>query len=81
DEFYANYGVVALLGGNTGTQMGGWFRKEVNTVADMNGLKFRIGGIGGKVLAPLGVVAQQIAASDIYPALEKGTIDATEWVG
>jgi TRAP-type mannitol/chloroaromatic compound transport system substrate-binding protein len=81
DDFYAPYGVVAFLGGNTGTQMGGWFRKEVNTVADMNGLKFRIGGIGGKVLAPLGVVSQQIAASDIYPALEKGTIDATEWVG
>ena len=81
DDFYANYGVVSFLGGNTGTQMGGWFRKEVNTLEDLKGLKFRIGGIGGKVLAPLGVVAQQIAASDIYPALEKGTIDATEWVG
>jgi TRAP-type mannitol/chloroaromatic compound transport system substrate-binding protein len=81
DDFFAKYNVVFLLGGNTGTQMGGWFRKEVTSVADLNGLKFRVGGVGGKVLSALGVVTQQIAASDIYPALEKGTIDATEWVG
>jgi TRAP-type mannitol/chloroaromatic compound transport system substrate-binding protein len=61
--------------------MGGWFRKEINTVADLDGLKMRIGGFGGSVVAKLGVVPQQIAGGDIYPALEKGTIDATEWVG
>ena len=81
NDFLANYNAVMLLGGNTGTQMGGWFRKEINTVADLNGLKFRVGGVGGKVLSSLGVVPQQIPAPDIYPALEKGTIDATEWVG
>ena len=61
--------------------MGGWFRKEIKTVADLNGLKMRIGGFAGQVLAKLGVVPQQIAGGDIYPALEKGTIDAAEWVG
>ena len=61
--------------------MGGWFRKEINTVDDLKGLKFRVGGFAGRVLAKLGVVPQQIAAGDIYPALEKGTIDAAEWVG
>ena len=61
--------------------MGGWFRKEIKTVADLNGLKMRIGGFAGKVLSKLGVVPQQIAGGDIYPALEKGTIDAAEWVG
>jgi TRAP-type mannitol/chloroaromatic compound transport system substrate-binding protein len=62
--------------------MGGWFRKEINTVEDLRGLKFRIGsGTAGAVLAKLGVVPQTIAGGDIYPALEKGTIDATEWVG
>jgi len=81
DEFLAKYGVVGFLGGNTGTQMGGWFRKEVKDVADFKGLKFRIGGIAGQVVAKLGVVPQQIAPGDIYAALEKGTIDACEWVG
>jgi TRAP-type mannitol/chloroaromatic compound transport system substrate-binding protein len=71
----------AILCGNSGTQMGGWFRKEIKTVEDLNGLKFRIAGLGGHVLARLGVVPQQIAAGDIYPALEKGTIDAVEFVG
>ena len=61
--------------------MGGWFRKEIKTVADLSGLKFRIGGIAGQVLQKVGVVPQQIAGGDIYPALEKGTIDAAEWVG
>ena len=61
--------------------MGGWFRKEINTVDDLKGLKFRIGGFAGRVLQKLGVVPQQIAGGDIYPALEKGTIDAAEWVG
>jgi TRAP-type mannitol/chloroaromatic compound transport system substrate-binding protein len=78
---FSEYGCVALLAGNTGCQMGGWFRKEIKSVADLKGLKFRIGGMAGLVLAKLGVVPQLIGAPDIYPALEKGTIDAAEWVG
>jgi len=81
NEFLKGYGITGILCGNTGTQMGGWFRKEIKSVADLKGLKFRIGGFAGQMLAKLGVVAQQIAAADIYPALEKGTIDAAEWVG
>jgi TRAP-type mannitol/chloroaromatic compound transport system substrate-binding protein len=81
NEFYKKYNVVSLLAGNTTCQMGGWFRKEINTVADLSGLKFRIGGFPGRVLQKLGAVPQQIAGGDIYPALEKGTIDAAEWVG
>ncbi len=73
--------VIGFPCGNTGTQMGGWFRKEIKTVADLSGLKFRIGGIAGQVLQKLGVVPQQLAGGDIYPSLEKGTIDAAEWVG
>ena len=61
--------------------MGGWFRKEINSVDDLKGLKFRVGGFAGKILERLGVVPQQIAGGDIYAALEKGTIDATEFVG
>ncbi|OBZ93983.1 ABC transporter substrate-binding protein [Pararhizobium polonicum] len=81
NEFLATQGLVGYPGGNTGVQMGGWFRKEIKTVADMSGLKMRIGGFAGKVVEKLGVVPQQIAGGDIYPALEKGTIDAAEWVG
>ncbi|MDF2140202.1 TRAP transporter substrate-binding protein [Paenirhodobacter sp. CAU 1674] len=81
NEFYNTQGIHGLPCGNTGAQMGGWFRKEINTVADLKGVKMRIGGFGGKVMEKLGVVPQQIAGGDIYPALEKGTIDATEWVG
>ncbi len=81
NEFYATQNLIGFPAGNTGAQMGGWFRKELNSVADMKGLKMRIGGFAGKVLDKLGVVPQQIAGGDIYPALEKGTIDATEWVG
>jgi TRAP-type mannitol/chloroaromatic compound transport system substrate-binding protein len=81
NEFYNSYNVVSLLAGNTTCQMGGWFRKEINSVDDLKGLKFRIGGFPGRVLQKLGAVPQQIAAGDIYPALEKGTIDAAEWVG
>ncbi|MGL4974521.1 MAG: TRAP transporter substrate-binding protein [Bosea sp. (in: a-proteobacteria)] len=81
NEFYKKYNIYALPGGNTGTQMGGWFRKELKTVADLQGVKMRIGGFAGQVLQKLGVVPQQIAGGDIYPALEKGTIDAAEWVG
>ena len=81
NEFFATHNVYGLPGGNTGAQMGGWFRKEINTTADLNGLKFRIAGLAGAVLSKVGVVPQQIPATDIYPALEKGTIDATEFVG
>lgn len=81
NDFFSKYGVIAHPCGNTGTQMGGWFRSEIKTVADLSGLKMRIGGIAGQVLAKLGVVPQQIAGGDVYPALEKGTIDAAEWVG
>lgn len=81
NEFYAGQGLIGFPCGNTGSQMGGWFRKEINSVADLQGLKMRIGGMGGKIIAKLGVVPQQIAGGDIYPSLEKGTIDATEWVG
>jgi TRAP-type mannitol/chloroaromatic compound transport system substrate-binding protein len=81
NEFCKKSNVHSLVGGNTGAQMGGWFRKEIKTVDDLNGLKFRIGGWAGKTLQKLGVVPQQIAGGDIYPALEKGTIDAAEWVG
>jgi TRAP-type mannitol/chloroaromatic compound transport system substrate-binding protein len=81
NEFYKNYNCISLLAGNTGCQMGGWFRKEINTLDDIKGLKMRIGGFAGRVMQKLGVVPQQIAGGDIYPALEKGTIDAAEWVG
>ena len=69
------------LAGNTGAQMGGWFRKELNTPDDLKGVKMRIAGFAGAVMSKVGVVPQQIAGGDIYPALEKGTIDAAEWVG
>ncbi len=81
NEFFATHGLYALPAGNTGAQMGGWFRNEIKSVADLDGLKMRIGGFGGKVIAKLGVVPQQLAGGDVYPALEKGTIDAAEWVG
>jgi TRAP-type mannitol/chloroaromatic compound transport system substrate-binding protein len=81
NEFFKKFNVYALPAGNTGTQMGGWFRKEIKTPADLSGLKMRIGGIAGQVLQKLGTVPQQLAGGDIYPALEKGTIDAAEWVG
>jgi TRAP-type mannitol/chloroaromatic compound transport system substrate-binding protein len=80
-SFFKENGIINFLGGNTGTQMGGWFRKEVKSVQDLNGLKMRIGGFAGRVMQRLGLVPQQIAGGDIYPALEKGTIDAAEWVG
>jgi len=80
-EFFEGFKIVSIPAGNTGAQMGGWFRKEIKTVDDLKGLKFRIGGFAGNVLQKLGVVPQQIAGGDIYPSLEKGTIDAAEWVG
>jgi TRAP-type mannitol/chloroaromatic compound transport system substrate-binding protein len=82
NEFYKSYNIFAIACGNTGAQMGGWFRKEINSVDDFKGLKFRIGSaLAGLVVGKLGAVPQQIAGGDIYPALEKGTIDAAEWVG
>ena len=80
-DFLKEYNIVSFPGGNTGAQMGGWFRKEVKSLAELKGLKIRIAGLGGEVFAKLGAVPQQIAGGDIYPSLEKGTIDAAEWVG
>jgi TRAP-type mannitol/chloroaromatic compound transport system substrate-binding protein len=80
-EFYKGYNIYNIPCGNTGCQMGGWFRKEIKEPGDFNGLKMRIGGYAGRVLQKLGCVPQQLAGGDIYPALEKGTIDAAEWVG
>jgi len=74
-------GMRYILGGNTGAQMGGWFRKEINTMEDVRGLKMRIPGLGGRLFQAVGAVPQQIPGGDIYPALERGTIDAAEWVG
>jgi TRAP-type mannitol/chloroaromatic compound transport system substrate-binding protein len=81
NEFHGRFGVYGLPFGNTTAQMGGWFRKEIKTLDDLKGLKFRVGGVAGQVLSRLGVVPQQIPPGDIYPALEKGTIDAAEWIG
>jgi TRAP-type mannitol/chloroaromatic compound transport system substrate-binding protein len=80
-EFFGTHNLVNFPCGNTGVQMGGWFRKEIKMVKDLEGLKMRIGGFAGQVISKLGAVPQQIAGGDIYPALEKGTIDAAEWVG
>ena len=82
NEFYANYGMLSFAGGNTGTQMGGWFRKEIKSVNDFKGMKMRLGGgLIGEVMQKLGAVPQSIPGGEIYQALEKGTIDAAEWVG
>jgi TRAP-type mannitol/chloroaromatic compound transport system substrate-binding protein len=78
---FADFGIIQFPGGNTGTQMGGWFRKEIKGLADMRGLKMRIPGPGGQVMSRLGVVPQVLAGGDIYPALERGVVDAAEWVG
>jgi TRAP-type mannitol/chloroaromatic compound transport system substrate-binding protein len=80
-EFYAKSGFTSFPMGNTGAQMGGWFRKEIKTPEDYKGLKMRIGGFAGKVMERLGGVPQNIPGGEIYQALEKGTIDAAEWVG
>src|ERR1044072_6994443 len=81
NDFYKKFNIYGIPAGNTGAPMGGWFRKEIKEVSDINGLTFRIGGFAGRVISKLGVVPQQIAGGDIYPALEKGTLDACEWVG
>jgi len=80
-EFYAQYNIVSFPCGNTGAQMGGWMRKEIRSVRDLRGLKFRIGGFAGKVLERIGALPQSIPGGDIYQALEKGSIDAAEWIG
>ena len=81
NEFYAKHNIVAMACGGTGAQMGGWWRKEINTLDDLKGVKMRIAGLAGQTMAKLGVVPQQIAGGDIYPSLEKGVIDAAEWIG
>ena len=81
NDLLKNFNCVGVAAANTGAQMGGWFRKEIKSVDDLKGLKMRIGGFAGTILAKLGMVPQQLAAGDIYPALEKGTIDACEWIG
>ena len=80
-EFYAGYNIVNFPGGNTGAQMGGWFRKPIKSVKDIKGLKMRLGGFAGSVISRMGGVPQNIPGGDVYQALEKGTIDAAEWVG
>ena len=80
-EFYARYNIVHFACGNTGAQMGGWMRKQIASAADLKGLKFRIGGFAGKVIERMGGVPQNPPGGDIYAALEKGTIDAAEWIG
>jgi TRAP-type mannitol/chloroaromatic compound transport system substrate-binding protein len=80
-EFYARYNIVNFAGGNTGAQMGGWWRKEIKSLADLKGSKFRVGGFGGKVVERIGGVPQNIPGGEIYQSLEKGTIDAAEWIG
>ena len=80
-EFYKAYNIINFPMGNTGAQMGGWYRKEIKSVADLQGLKFRVGGFAGRVATRMGMVPQSIPGGEIYAALEKGTIDAVEWVG
>jgi TRAP-type mannitol/chloroaromatic compound transport system substrate-binding protein len=80
-EIFSDFGIVPFQGGNTGGQMGGWFRREVPSLADLNGIKMRIPGLGGEVMDRLGLTVQVLAGGEIYPALERGAIDATEWVG
>jgi TRAP-type mannitol/chloroaromatic compound transport system substrate-binding protein len=81
NEFFKSYNSYFIPAGNTNAQMGGWFRKQLVKMDDMKGLKMRLGGFAGKIVQRVGVVPQQIAGGDIYPALEKGTIDGAEWVG
>jgi len=80
-EFYRQYNIISFPMGNTGAQMGGWFRKPIKSLADIKGLKFRTGGFSGKVWERIGGIAANIPGGEIYQALEKGTIDAAEWVG
>jgi TRAP-type mannitol/chloroaromatic compound transport system substrate-binding protein len=81
NDFMQKFNIYSMVAGGTGTQMGGWFRKEIKEVADFQGLKFRIAGLAGLTLQKLGGIPSQIAAGDIYASLERGTIDAAEFVG
>jgi len=81
NEFFSKYNIYGLPAGNTGCQMGGWFRKEIKAPGDLGGLKMRTGGFAGRVLQKLGVVPAQTPGSDIYAALDKGTLDAASWIG
>lgn len=80
-EMFSDFNIINFPGGNTGTQMGGWFRREIGSMADLRGLKMRIPGLGGEVMDRLGVGVELIAGGEVYPALERGAIDAAEWVG
>jgi len=81
ENLYADYGLIPLPGGNTGVQMGGWFNREINSIADFKGLKMRIPGLGGKVLEKAGGAPVLLAGGEIYTGLERGILDATEWIG
>ena len=81
NELLKNYNCIGFAAANTGAQMGGWFRKELRNLGDVSGVKMRIGGFAGTIVTKIGIVPTQLAAGDIYPSLEKGTIDAAEWVG
>jgi TRAP-type mannitol/chloroaromatic compound transport system substrate-binding protein len=81
EELYAPYGLLPIPAGNTGLQMGGWFNKEINTAADLDGIKMRIPGLGGKLLNKVGGTSVSVAGGEIYTNLERGVIDATEWIG
>ncbi len=81
DAAYADFGIRTFPAVSTGCQMGGWFREPVGSLADLQGIRMRIPGIGGEIMARLGVTVQTLAGGDIYPALERGAIDATEWIG
>jgi TRAP-type mannitol/chloroaromatic compound transport system substrate-binding protein len=81
NAFYAKHNIYGLLAGNTMAQMGGWFRKEINTPDDLKGVKMRIAGFAAAAMSKIGVITHQIAGADIYAALEKGTVDAAEWAG
>ena len=78
-ELFASYGIIQFPGGSTGAQMGGWFRKEIRSLADVQGLKIRIPGFGAEIFSRMGAVPQSLPGSEIYPALERGAIDAAEW--
>ncbi|VVM26324.1 TRAP transporter solute receptor, unknown substrate 6 [uncultured Gammaproteobacteria bacterium] len=81
DKVYAKHGIKSIIGGNTGNQMGGWFKKEINTIEDLKGLKMRIPGFAGEIMAAVGAKPTNIPAGELYTALDRGTIDALEWVG
>ncbi|WP_296402361.1 TRAP transporter substrate-binding protein DctP [Psychrobacter sp.] len=80
-KVYKPHNIIPFPGGNTGMQMGGWFKKEINTVDDFKGLKMRIPGFAGEVIAETGAVPTTIPGGELYTALDRGTIDALEWVG